>query len=371
MKKRIIFIITIVSILSCSYPSEKVFPKDKWLEVKPEEVGIDSQTLNKAVNFLKLNSGRNGIDELMIIRNGRLIFKGDSVDKVHGVWSCTKSFTSTVLGLLIDDNKTQLNTLAKTILPEMAVTYPEVNLFHFSTMTSGYKAVGDTATTGYTHGSSSTPFSPGSPPLFEPGTKYAYWDAAMNQFANILTHIATEPLDEFFKHRIADPIGMNEKAWKWLDFGEIDGLKVVGGAGNKSNGIYISANELARFGLLFLNEGNWDGTQLISSDWIKQATKNQVPVKLELGSHLSETYGMGVYGYNWWVNGIQANGARLWPNAPEGTYAASGHNNNKMFIINEWNMVIVRLGLDAKDVTISDSAWNEFLGKIRDSLKNR
>ncbi len=263
--------------------------------------------------------------------------------------SCTKSFTSTVLGLLIDDKITQLNTFAQDIIPKMAETYPNVTLLHFTTMTSGYLAAGDTVKKGYTHGPSRTPFTPSTPSLFEPGTKYAYWDAAMNQFANILTHIAKESLDGFFKHRIADPIGMNENNWYWGDFGDVNGLKVVGGAGNQSKGIYISANELARFGLLFLNEGNWNGNQLISRDWIRQSTRVQVLPILELGTHLSEIYGMGVYGFNWWVNGVQPNGNRLWPNAPASTYAASGYNNNKMFIIPEWDMVIVRLGLDAID----------------------
>ncbi|MBK8503440.1 MAG: serine hydrolase [Saprospiraceae bacterium] len=368
--KLLAFILAILSASGCSYPSCSVFPTKEWIEAKPEEVELNSQVLNEAVNFLELNSGRNGTTELMIIREGRLIYQGDSIDKVHGVWSCTKSFTSTILGLLIDDNRAQLNTMAKDIIPQMAEIYPEVNLSHFATMTSGYLAEGDTAKKGYTHGSSATPFIPGTVSLFEPGTKYAYWDAAMNQFAHILTQIAKEPLDGFFKKRIADPIGMNKNNWYWGDFGEVDGLKVVGGAGNLGKGIFISANELARFGLLFLNKGRWNGNQLISSDWIEQATKVQVPPTMELGSPLSNIDGIGVYGYNWWANGVGSSGSRLWPDAPPGTYAASGHNNNKMFIIPEWDMVIVRLGLDANDVVITDLIWNEFLRKIGDAVEN-
>ena len=368
--KKIIPILLTFLILGCSNPSETIFPTDKWMVEKPEKVGIESKYLTEAVNFLELNSGRNGCQELMIVRGGRLIHKGDSVNKVHGIWSCTKSFTSTVLGLLIDDKRAQLSTFAKNIVPEMTEIYPLVTLSHFATMTSGYKAVGDTAKKGYTHGSSKTPFIPGIQSLFAPGTKYAYWDAAMNQFANILTRISKEPLNEFFKRRIADPIGMNENEWYWPDFGEIDGIKVVGGAGNAGKNIFISANEMARFGLLFLNNGNWNGNQLISRDWIKQATKVQVPPSMELGSPLSNIDGVGVYGFNWWVNGIRPNGIRLWPDAPVSTYAASGYNNNKMFIIPEWNMVIVRLGLDESDVAISEDIWNEFLKKISDSIKN-
>ena len=349
--------------------NQTIFPVDKWIEATPEKVDIKSEILNEAVNFLDHNSGRSSIHELMIIRHGRLIHKGDGIDKVHAIWSCTKSFVSTILGLLVDDNKTELSTLAKDILPDMAESYSHVTLLNFASMTSGYTAEGDTANPeGETHGHSLTPYSPNTVPLFEPGTKFAYWDAAENQLANILTHIAEEPLDVVFKNRIADPIGMNENKWYWGDFGKVDDLKVVGGAGNLDHGIYISANEFARFGLLFLNEGNWNGNQLISRDWVKQATKVQAPPTLELGTPLSEIYGMGVYGLNWWVNGVRPNGIRLWPKAPANTYSASGHNNNKLFIIPEWDMVIVRLGLDADEVKITEDTWSDFLGIIGDSL---
>jgi len=75
--------------------------------------------------------------------------------------------------------------------------------------------------------------------------------------------------------------------------------------------------------------------------------------------------GRGVYGLNWWVNGTGADGQRKWPGAPPSTFAASGYNNNNdVFVIPEWNMVVVRLGLDEKDVKISDKVYGEFLRHI-------
>ena len=55
----------------------------------------------------------------------------------------------------------------------------------------------------------------------------AYWDSAMNQFGNVLTRIAGEPIKDLFKRRIADPIGMNRSKWDWGDFGKVEGIKVV------------------------------------------------------------------------------------------------------------------------------------------------
>lgn len=348
----------------CVWAGDKVvFPDKDWIEATAESQGVGSKQLEAAVAYLADNSGPDGVKELVIIRNGYMIWKGTNIDKMHGVWSLTKSFTSTVLGLLIDDGKATLDRLAKDHVPSMRKTYPNVTLRHFTTMTSGYYAIGDEPRGGYAHGPSLTPFDPGSKPLFAPGSKYAYWDSAMNQFANVLARIAGEPIEDLFKRRIADPIGMNRAKWNWGDFGKIDGIVVNGGSGNNNKHIRISARELARFGHLFLNRGKWKGKQLISASRVDAATKSHVPASVPLG-HSSSADGRGVYGFNWWVNGIKANGKRKWPGAPVGTYAASGYNNNDMFVIPKWDMVIVRLGLDQRQFTITDRIYGTFLEKI-------
>lgn len=347
-----------------------VFPGKDWEETAPESQGVDSAKLGAAVRYLESNSGRDGVTQLVIIRNACMIWRGDNIDRVHGVWSLTKSFTSTVLGLLIDDGRCTLDTLAKDWLPGMTRTYPTVAMRHFTTMTSGYYAVGDEPRGGYTHGPSPTSFLPGNAPLFTPpGSKYAYWDSAMNQFANVLTRIAGEPIEELFKRRIADPIGMNRDKWDWGDFGDVDGIVVNGGSGNGDKHIFISARELARLGHLFLNRGQWNGKQLLSASWVEAATKVQVPASLPWGHPESGIDGRGVYGFNWWVNGIKPDGNRKWPDAPIGTYSASGYNNNDMFVIPEWDMVIVRLGLDqAADGAIGDAVYNGFLRKVEEAI---
>jgi len=164
-----------------------VFPEKDWEQAKPQSQGIAPTKLQSAVDYLEANAPRDRVNELVIIRNGRLIHRGSEIDKMHGIWSSTKSFSSTVLGLLIHDAKCTLDTLAKDHVPEMSANYSEVSLRHFTTMTSGYRAVGDEPRGSYTHGPSKTPFQANPRPLFAPGTKYAYWDSAMNQFGHVLT----------------------------------------------------------------------------------------------------------------------------------------------------------------------------------------
>lgn len=341
------------------------FPGKDWEIATPESQGVDSVRLQKAVALLDSTIGSNGVHELVIVRNGRMIWHGDDIDKVHGIWSFTKVFTSTALGLLIDDGKCTLATKAKDILPAMAAKYPEVTLQHFATMTSGYRAVGD-ETASYKHGASVTPFDPNPTPLFTPpGSHFAYWDSAMNQFANVLTHIAGESLEELFQRRIADPIGMNRAHWDWGDWGKVDGVVVNGGSGNKSGPMKISAREAARLGLLFLNRGKWNGKQLISEHWVEEATQMQVPATVPHGFAERANSGPGEYGFNWWINGIKPDGKRKFPGAPPRTYCGAGHNNNYCFVIPEWNMVIVRLGLDG---SAKDKVWSDFLAKVGEAI---
>jgi len=342
----------------------RVFPAARWEEATPESQGVEAKKLEAATRLLAASVGSNGVQELVIIRHGRMIWKGEGIDRRHGVWSATKSFTSTVLGLLIEDGKCTLDTRVADVLPEMKAHYPRATLRHFTTMTSGYRAVGDETTGSYKHGPSGTPFKPNPKPLFTPpGSQYAYWDSAMNTLGLALTKIAGEPIEKLFRRRIAEPIGMND--WDWGDYATVDGLVVNGGSGNGNKHIFITASEMARFGWLFLNQGNWNGRQLLSAQWISEATRVQVPASMPWAHPESDIDGRGVYGFNWWRNGVKPDGTRQFPGAPEGMFWASGHNNNKCFVIPEWDMVIVRLGLDGQ---VKDEVWNGFLAKVGEAL---
>lgn len=359
----------LVFFTGCQSPPEKVFPGKDWEIVSPESQGLDSEILNRAIRYLEAHSGENGVSELVIVRNGRIVWHGNNIDHQHGVWSMTKSIVSTTLGLLIEDGKCSLNSKASNHLPQMKPNFKDITLQQFTTMTSGYLAEGDDRPGNYRHGPSRTPFIPAAQPFFPPGTGFAYWDSAMNQFANTLTHIAGEPLDSLFRRRIANPIGMDSGAWHWGDFGIVDGLKVNGGAGNNGNHIYITAREMARFGVLYLNNGKWRDKQLIREEWIQAATSVQVRAPFSWKHPESGIDGRGYYGYNWWRNGVGANSSRKWPGAPPSTFAASGFNNNDLFVIPKWDMVIVRLGLDESSHKITDKEYGEFIRQVGTAIK--
>ena len=167
LREMLIFSVICASPVGAAEPMMR-FPGRVWEVVKPEEEGLDADRLRAAVECLKEGVGRDGVKELVIVRRGRVVWQGEDSDKVHGIWSCTKSFTSTVLGLLIADGKCSLDTKAASLHRPLKVKYANVTLRHFVTMTSGYRAAGDAeATGGYLHGPSDRPFEPAEP-LFAP-----------------------------------------------------------------------------------------------------------------------------------------------------------------------------------------------------------
>ena len=367
----VLLCIAVLPVFTASSQTSKprmFFPGKNWEIVAPDAEGLDAGKLGEAVDYLKAHSGNDGVRQLVVVRRGRIVWHGDNIDKVHGIWSCTKSFTSTLLGLLIDLMRCALETLAAEHVPALRERYAGVTLRHFTTMTSGYRAVGDAEAKGsYLYGPSATPFQPAER-LFAPGEKYAYWDSAMNTFGLALTKIAGQPLDAMLKERIMDPIGADPKQWKWGVRKEVN-LYVNSGSGNAGGHVQISARELARFGHLMLNRGNWNGKQLVSAAWVEQATSVQVPAHLPNAHPKGKIAGSGQYGYNWWVNGTNAAGQRKWPEAPPKTFAALGHNNNRLWTIPEWQMVIVRLGLDEAQREINDEVTNEFLKRVGAAIK--
>ena len=346
--------------------TSRVFPGKDWREASPGSQDVDSARLQAAVDSLARSLGEHGgAGTLFIVRDGHAIWQGPECDRDFQIFSATKSFTSTMLGLLIEDGRVTLDTQARKFEAALAKQYSGVTLRHFATMTSGYDSVGGSYEfDAQGRGDSWNP-GPPAPPIFPPGSKFRYWDDAMSQFGNVLTKAAGQPLDELFRVRIAEPIGMTR--WRWTSNDTPTG-RVLSWAG----GIRTSARELARFGHLFLNRGNWNGRQLISTSWVDQATTVQVPSTIP-NDVLPRSRGAGVYGFNWWVNGINPDGRRLWPGAPPGTFYANGLHNNVCIVIPEWRMVIARTNGGKKDGSANspanvDEIWSGFFSRLAEAV---
>jgi CubicO group peptidase (beta-lactamase class C family) len=316
------------------------FPQGAFTEASPEDLGVHPVGLDHALNGWRVALGRDGIDKTVVLRRGVVIHRGPKADARQPVWSVTKSFTGTALGLLVADGRVSLDTLAASVDPGLRARYPEVTLRHFATMTSGYSAPGRSRWGEPSEDWSRTPFVPG-PPLFAPGTRFAYWDEAQMMLGRLLTRVAGRDLLTLLADRVFAPLGVAGVTWDAE--GTVDGLTIRNGC----TGLRLGALDLARLGHLFLSRGRWDERQLIPEDWVREATRAQVPAHVPVAdTDRRRLDGAGIYGFNWWTNGQRADGARPMPHAPAGTFLALGLHHNVLIVVPEWEMVIVRLGED-------------------------
>ena len=336
----------------CEFSSaqEMVFPGASWEVASPESVLFDSVRLQDAID--RENAGES-TNQWVIVRNGRVIWQGGTPDATQHVASVTKSFTSTALGLLVDDGRVTLNSLVKDYAPALAEDYGDATIRHFVTHTGGYLATGEFDLLPVNVGARpDDPFDPATPLFAPPGSQFAYTGTELDMLANVLTRAAGESLQELFTRRIAVPIGIKLDDFSWREFAAKDGTTITGGSGYYSDEqVEISASNLARLGHLLLNGGRWDGVQLLSEEWIEQATQVQVPVSVPTHplSASASTAGPGEYGLGWWVKADR--------------FAAVGYGDNYLIVNPSLNLVIAGLG----GIPIN---WDNFAGRIESSVMN-
>ncbi len=165
--------------------------------------------------------------------------------------------------------------------------------------------------------------------LKTPGTVMEYNDVRVNVLAYALTHVWRKPLPAVIKEKVMDPIGAST-TWRWFGYDHawtvVDGMKVksVTGGGHSGGGIFINAEDMARFGLLFMNNGQWKNQQIISTDWIEEALTSSIP-------HIN-------YGYMWWLN---KDGEDQWEGSPEDIFSAQGFGGNYIVVDRERELVVV------------------------------
>lgn len=172
----------------------------------------------------------------------------------------------------------------------------------------------------------------------EPGAVWKYNDVRVNALALAATSVWRKPLPQVLKENIMDPIGAST-TWRWTGYRNawivLDGQPVqsVSGGGHWGGGMYISAYDMARFGLLTLHHGNWNGRQLISEQWVKQA--------------LTPTTANTGYGYmNWFLNTDH----KLLPSAPASVWVHIGNGNNIIYCDPEHDVVMVVRWIENKEM---------------------
>ena len=362
---------------------EYYFPEvnANWAQKSPQSFKINETQLKNAVDFAKANeySGsrdlriailkgfekepfhqilgptkKRGGPAGMILKNGYVVAQWGDTKRVDMTFSVTKSFLSTMAGLAED-----VGLLSNT--NDMVGNYIWDDTFkgaHNSKITWEHLLQQNSAWSGELWGGKDWADRPPSEGDIddwkfaapkEPGTVMEYNDVRVNVLAYSLTQLWRKPMPMVLKDKIMDKIGASS-TWRWYGYDhawtEIDGLqmKSVTGGGHSGAGIFINAEDMARFGLLFLNNGKWKNEQLISENWIKKATTPSTP-------NVN-------YGYMWWLN---KKGGRHWENLSENIYYAAGFGGNFIVIDKENDLVVVTRWLEPNKI-------GEFMRKVNAAL---
>ena len=183
----------------------------------------------------------------------------------------------------------------------------------------------------------------------EPGTSYKYNDTRVNALALAMTAVWHKPLPEVLRENIMQPIGASN-TWTWAGYETswivLDGKPVqsVSGGGHFGGGMFINAYDMARFGLLTLHKGNWQGKQLLSASWFKKATTP---------TSVNPEYGF----MNYFLNTDK----KLYPSAPASAYAHLGNGTNMIYVDEVNDLVVVVRWIEGDSI-------DEFLKKLLAAL---
>jgi len=299
---------------------------DTWEKVKPEDLGWDIPKLNETIEYIASNNS----DALIILYKGRIVtekywnnFTAKSSAKIY---SATKSMTAFMVGMAQEKGKLDVNKKVtdylgagwSNALPAREI---QVTVKHLITMTSGldenltYEAA--------------------------PATKWFYNTTAYHKVFEVLASALNQTNTAYSNDLLWSKIGMQNSF--------IATEPRFGGSGPTMS---CSARDMARFGLMILSDGKWDGTALMNDASYFEAMKSS-------SQALNPSYG-----YLWWLNGkssyiLPGTGPSvsgpLMPDAPTDLIAALGYADKKIYVVKSKDLVVVRHG-NASNAPVTQAA---------------
>lgn len=259
----------------------------------PLAEGVDPAAVRRLVDRL---DGLEDVHSVMVLRHGAVIAESwwhpHTADRPHTMFSVSKSFTSTAIGLAVHEGLLTLDDKVVDLLPDDLPADPgeqlrAMRVRDLLTMTTGHSA-------STMEGIDRTISLPGDrwarailalPVEHDPGTHFVYNTGATYLLSAIMHRLTGERLLDYLAPRLLAPLGITHAAWEQ----DPDGIDTGG------FGLSITTEEMAAFGQLYLSGGGWGGEQLVPAEWVAAATTKQVPN----GPHDWPDWNQG-YGYQFW-----------------------------------------------------------------------
>jgi CubicO group peptidase (beta-lactamase class C family) len=257
------------------------------LESSPEAQGIRSAAIRDFVEAA--NRQELGLHSLTLLRHGHVVASGwwrpYAPERPHMLYSLSKSFASTGIGLLVDEGRLSLDDRVLDLFPDEAPAQVDANLAamrvrHLASMATGHHADVTQALRDRADGDWAKAFL-AQPVQHEPGTHFAYNSAATFMLSAIVQKITDDTLLAYLEPRLLAPLGITGATWE----SNPQGINVGGW------GLSITTDAIARFGQLYLQRGVWQGRRILSERWVDQATSAQVSNASESNVDWRQGYG--------------------------------------------------------------------------------
>ena len=256
----------------------------------PEAQGVCSSAILAFVDAVERDI--HDLHSFILLRRGSIVAEGYwdpyNATSPHMLFSLSKSFTSTAIGLLVAEGRLSVDDRVLDFFPGEASSDPGENLRamlvrHLLTMTTGHDT--DPTRVVRQSGSSWTRAFLTQPIEHQPGTHFVYNSVATYMLSAIAQRITGQRLTDYLRPRLFAPLGITDPTWE----SSPEGINVGGW------GLSITTTDIARFGQLYLQKGMWHGTRLLSEAWVAEATSRQVPN----GPSTNIDWEQG-YGYQFW-----------------------------------------------------------------------
>ena len=293
------------------------WPTQGWRTSTPEEQGMDSQKLSQMLDVIQQR--QLSLHSLLIVRNGTIVsetyFEPYRQDTRHELYSCTKSFISTLVGIAID--KGYIDSVDQRVVdffPDRTIENrdlqkEDMTLEDLLTMRAGLDWLeGDPAYREMYFSRDWVGYMLDKPMAQPSGSQFNYCSGCSHLLSAILQQTTSMNTLAFADQFLFKPLGISNVNWET----DASGIPIGGW------GLQIAPRDMAKLGYLYLQDGYWDGKQLVSSNWVEAATQKHTETDSLLG-----------YGYQWWV----------YPSF--GAYTALGLSGQTIFVIPESDLIVV------------------------------
>ncbi len=353
MKKIIYFLLIVLVFTNCSDNNNSgsdvnynimYFPPtngtDTWETQSISSLGWNQNAVQPLLDYLLLKNTKS----FMILVNGRIVmenyFNGHTATTLWRWNSAGKTLTSTVTGIAEQEGFINTNNKVSDYLGTGWTSAPlaKENLITCKNLLKMNSGLDDTLGDDVAPGNLQY--------VADAGTRWAYHNVYV-KLQDVVEQATGQTWNNYFNTKLRDKIGMSSTGVWYNGTGVNLGLRIY----------FSNTRSMARFGLLALNNGNWNGNQVINSAYLNQATTTSQNINL-------------AYGYLWWLNGkasyrlpqtqLQFNGSLIASGAND-MYMALGKDDQKIYVIPSKKMVVIRMGDAADSANLALSTFDEVL----------